>query len=366
MLGRSKDEWTPFAERLQDAGATVLAVDLRGHGESRRQRQRRSARWSATSGGHRLARDAPDRPARERWQWSARRSARTGRARCGRRATVRAVALVSPSLDYRGVRLDAAVDEEAWDSSGLAGREHRGSLCAADHQGAGCRTARLREQRLSTVRGARHAPARGRCRTWPARDWWTGFEPDEVEYSESCCSRSMKAESIVFAIAGSLFGLIVGWILGSQQAFGVSASPRRRRGSRRPPPHAGDSSQPARLDETGSRRCATAPSRIRRTQSRACSSATCTSTPSATPTRSRGTRRRSRSIPTDPNVSTDLGVAYYYTNQPDRARQAVRALAGDRPEAHQDAAQPRHREGVRQAGSRRRGGGMAAGRGARA
>ena len=27
----------------------------------------------------------------------------------------------------------------------------------------------------------------------------------------------MKAESVVFAIAGSLFGLIVGWILGSQQ-----------------------------------------------------------------------------------------------------------------------------------------------------
>src|SRR5688500_2239399 len=29
----------------------------------------------------------------------------------------------------------------------------------------------------------------------------------------------MKPESIVFAIAGSLFGLIVGWILGHQQAI---------------------------------------------------------------------------------------------------------------------------------------------------
>jgi hypothetical protein len=28
----------------------------------------------------------------------------------------------------------------------------------------------------------------------------------------------MKAESVVFAIAGTLFGLIVGWIIGSQQA----------------------------------------------------------------------------------------------------------------------------------------------------
>jgi len=31
----------------------------------------------------------------------------------------------------------------------------------------------------------------------------------------------MRADSIVFGIAGALFGLIVGWVLGSQQATGA-------------------------------------------------------------------------------------------------------------------------------------------------
>src|SRR6478735_7936458 len=32
----------------------------------------------------------------------------------------------------------------------------------------------------------------------------------------------MRADAIVFGIAGSLFGLIIGWVLGSQQATGTS------------------------------------------------------------------------------------------------------------------------------------------------
>ena len=41
--------------------------------------------------------------------------------------------------------------------------------------------------------------------------------------------------------------------------------------------------------------------------------------PNATPTRRRGTKRRSRSIRRIADVSTDLGVSYHYLNQPDRA-----------------------------------------------
>ena len=35
--------------------------------------------------------------------------------------------------------------------------------------------------------------------------------------------------------------------------------------------------------------------------------------------RSRGTRQALKINPSDPNVSTDLGVAFYYLNQADRA-----------------------------------------------
>ena len=34
MYTRTKDDWRPFAERLQAAGLTALAIDLRGHGAS--------------------------------------------------------------------------------------------------------------------------------------------------------------------------------------------------------------------------------------------------------------------------------------------------------------------------------------------
>ena len=45
---------------------------------------------------------------------------------------------------------------------------------------------------------------------------------------------------------------------------------------------------------------------------------------------SSGTRRRCRLAPQDVNVSTDLGISYYYTNQPDRAlAQFERSLAID-------------------------------------
>ncbi len=34
MLGRNKESWTSFAEKLKKAGFNVLAIDMRGHGES--------------------------------------------------------------------------------------------------------------------------------------------------------------------------------------------------------------------------------------------------------------------------------------------------------------------------------------------
>ena len=58
--------------------------------------------------------------------------------------------------------------------------------------------------------------------------------------------------------------------------------------------------------------------------------------------------------PNDENLSTDLGVCYYYTNQPDKALARFDASLEAQSEAREDAAQPRHRPRVRQAGSRGR------------
>ena len=129
----------------------------------------------------------------------------------------------------------------------------------------------------------------------------------------------MNAQTIVFAIAGSLFGLIVGWILGSQQTL---------RTNRVAAPVAQQTAAPA-----GG---ATAPQTPALDQNRVQSLTTAAeSNPNDPQPRVQlgnayfDAERYADAIawyesaltltPTDPNVSTDLGVAYYYTNQPDRA-----------------------------------------------
>jgi cytochrome c-type biogenesis protein CcmH/NrfG len=128
----------------------------------------------------------------------------------------------------------------------------------------------------------------------------------------------MKSDAVAFGIAGILFGLIAGWIIGSQQ--GVARAPAATAAASTPQAAAGSgTSRAAVLDET---------------QVNALKSVAQREPSNATPRVQLGNlyfdaERYDEAIkwygdaiklaPKDVDVSTDLGVSYYYSNQPDKA-----------------------------------------------
>ena len=125
----------------------------------------------------------------------------------------------------------------------------------------------------------------------------------------------MKSDSIAFGIAGIAFGLIAGWIIGSQQAP-----------SRQPPAQATTSQSPAQAN--------TRAAVIDEAKVTALKSVAEREPSNAKPRIDLGNlyfdaERYDDAItwyeaalklaPRDVNLSTDLGVCYYYTNQPDKA-----------------------------------------------
>ena len=128
----------------------------------------------------------------------------------------------------------------------------------------------------------------------------------------------MKSDAIAFGIAGILFGLIAGWIIGSQQAATrpPAAAPAQQQASTA---GSGSTSRAAVLDET---------------QVNALKTVAEKEASNATPRVQLGNlyfdaERYDDAIkwyadalklaPNDVNVSTDLGVSYYYSNQADKA-----------------------------------------------
>jgi alpha-beta hydrolase superfamily lysophospholipase len=152
MLGRTKDDWTSVADRLAEAGAIVLSLDLRGHGRSGGSPAplapmiddvRAAVAWVAGRPGAR-----PDAVAIV----GASLGANLAAIAAADNAAVRAVALVSPSLDYRGVRLDASVmrkigDRPVWLA---ASTQDPYSLRTVQELASG---SGAREQRLSGAHG---------------------------------------------------------------------------------------------------------------------------------------------------------------------------------------------------------------------
>ncbi|MEZ5293036.1 MAG: tetratricopeptide repeat protein [Vicinamibacterales bacterium] len=128
----------------------------------------------------------------------------------------------------------------------------------------------------------------------------------------------MRADSIAFAVSGMLFGVIVGWILASQQHASVplaapatAAAAPAANGSGRPPA--------APLDEARARELTAAASNAPNDPSPRVQLGNLYFDAERYPEAVEWYEQALRLNPNDANVSTDLGVAYYYTDQADKA-----------------------------------------------
>jgi cytochrome c-type biogenesis protein CcmH/NrfG len=125
----------------------------------------------------------------------------------------------------------------------------------------------------------------------------------------------MRKESVVFGVAGIFFGIVVGWIIGSQQTAGVPApsasAPTQAAAPAAQAPPAFDESRAAALTTTAERNPSDVETRVQ-----------LGNLYFDAERYADATRWYEAAIKIDPknvNASTDLGIAYYYSNQPDRA-----------------------------------------------
>jgi tetratricopeptide (TPR) repeat protein len=125
----------------------------------------------------------------------------------------------------------------------------------------------------------------------------------------------MKSDAIAAGIAGIAFGLIAGWIIGSQQAGGAAppavAPATQAAAPSGPPPVALDEAKLNEFKAVAQREPANAAARVQIANlyfdAERYQDAITWYTEAL------------KLSPRDVNVSTDLGVSFYYTNQADRA-----------------------------------------------
>ena len=127
----------------------------------------------------------------------------------------------------------------------------------------------------------------------------------------------MKAESVAFAVAGMCFGVILGWVLATQDA-GRSREFQPAQAPAAAPAAAAEQQAPV-LD---AERVRALQSAIEKNPRDAGSLALLGNTyfdAEQWPNAIDAYQRSLKINPNDPDVSTDLGVSYYYTNRADEA-----------------------------------------------
>lgn len=140
----------------------------------------------------------------------------------------------------------------------------------------------------------------------------------------------MKAQSIVLAVAGTLFGFIVGWILGTQYAGGAGRFGPVATANVQPAPASAPATVGKPFDENHASELR---AQIQREPNNAQARAQLGNLYFDAERYDEAAKWYEESVklsPRDVNVSTDLGVCYYYLNQPDRALQQFdRSLSVD-------------------------------------
>lgn len=128
----------------------------------------------------------------------------------------------------------------------------------------------------------------------------------------------MKLESVLFAVAGMLFGVILGWIIGSQQ---VAQAPGPPAAAQAAPAQGGSApqQQPAVLDEGRVQALRTIVDNDPKNAEARVQLANTYFDGERFADAITWYEDALRLDPRNVNASTDLGVSYYYMNQPDRA-----------------------------------------------
>jgi len=130
----------------------------------------------------------------------------------------------------------------------------------------------------------------------------------------------MKSDAIAFGVAGVVFGLIAGWIIGSQQSAGREAAPAAApSAASAPAPASPAAPPPPLLDESKVTAFKTMADREPTNPKPRVELANLYFDSEKYDDAIKWYGDALKLAPNDVNVSTDLGVSYYYTNQADKA-----------------------------------------------
>jgi alpha-beta hydrolase superfamily lysophospholipase len=130
MLQKSRRDWDGLATRMAGEGLGVLALDLRGHGESQGSAQDLAAMAQDVRAARKFVASRSDVTASKIGIAGASFGATLAALAAAEDPAVGAVALLSPALEYRGIRIDGPLRKYgarplllvASDDDGYAGR----------------------------------------------------------------------------------------------------------------------------------------------------------------------------------------------------------------------------------------------------